>query len=152
MFFDTKNESAESFQVIPEGQYRFIVVDASGLKPNKNGDGKHLEVTLEAIEGASKGEQVKARFNYEHSKPTVQRIGRAEIKRFLDACGVTEPLASEGDFRRLTSHRTVWGTVSHRRVNDKTFADVGGFLADTPGAPVPARAPKPTADNSSIPF
>ena len=152
MFFDTKNESAESFQVIPEGDYRFVVVDASGLKVNKNGDGKHLEVTLEAIEGANKGEQVRARFNYEHNKPTVQRIGRAEIKRFLDACGVVEPLANEGDFRRLTSHRTLWGTVTHRRVNDKTFADVGGFLADTPGAPEPQRAAPRSAATDAIPF
>jgi hypothetical protein len=149
VWYNTAEESDSTFDDLAEGNYRFIVIAAT-VKATKAG-GQMAEATLEVVEGTAKGQKAWARFNVENANPTAQKIGRAELKRFLTACGVTEALASPNDFGRLVAHKVLWGEVTHERKDNKTFVRVGGFAADVPGAPAPQRHVA-TADNSSIPF
>lgn len=150
VWYNTQEESDSTFDELAEGTYRFIVVAAT-VKATKAG-GQMAEATLEVVEGAAKGQKAWARFNVENSNPTAQKIGRAELKRFLSACGVSEALASPNDFGRVVAHKVVWGEVTHERKDSKTFVRVGGFNADVPGAPEPVRAAPRTAATDSIPF
>jgi hypothetical protein len=149
-WFATSKESDSTFDELPEGTYRFIVTNAT-VKATKQG-GQMAEATLEVVEGALKGQKCWARFNVENANATAQRIGRAEMKRFLTACGVTEDLTHPKDFGRAVGHKVVWGEVVHERKDNKTFVRVGGFTADVPGAPEPQRAAPRTAATDAIPF
>jgi hypothetical protein len=151
VWFNTAQESDSSFDELAEGSYRFIVTAAT-VKATKAGNGQYAEATLEVVDGPAKGQKAWARFTTDNPNAQAVKIGRAQMKGFLTACGVTEPLATPNDFGRLVAHKVLWAEVTHRRSNDKTFVDVGGFSADVPGAPAPTRAPAPTADNSVIPF
>lgn len=148
-WYATKTESDEMFDTLPEAAYRFLVVDAN-VKPTKAGDGQIAEAKLEVVEGPAKGGKAWARFNVVNPNATAQKIGRAELKRFLTACGVTDDLETPSDFSRLVARRVVWGEVAHERKDSKTFVRVGGFAADQPGAPAPVRAASPADDR--IPF
>lgn len=148
-WFATSKESDQTFETLAEGTYRFMVVDAT-VKATKANNGKIAEATLEVVEGHAKGEKCWARFNVENANPAAQKIGRAEMKRFLTACGITEDVETPSDFTRLVARRVVWGEVTHERKDDKTFVRVGGFAADQPGAPAPVRAPSASSD--AIPF
>lgn len=150
VWYNTQEESDSTFDELPQGAYRFIVTAAT-VKATKAG-GQMAEATLEVVEGEHKGGKAWARFNVENANAVAQRIGRAEMKRFLSACGVTEALASPNDFGRVVAHKVLWGEVTHEKKDNKTFVRVGGFNADVPGAPPPSHQPARTAENSSIPF
>lgn len=150
VWYNTGAESDQTFETLAVGTYRFIVSNAT-VKATKAG-GEMAEATLEVVEGPAKGEKVWARFNVVNASEKAQKIGRAEMKRFLTACGVTEPLNSPNDFGRVVAHKLVWGDVTHEKGQDgKTYARVGGFAADVPGAPAPVRH-VPSASTDSIPF
>jgi len=149
-WYATSKESDSSFDELPEGTYRFAVVDGTVKETDKGG--QQASAKLEVVEGQEKGGSAWARFNIVNGNATAQRIGRAEMKRFLTACGVTEDLATPNDFTRVIARKVVWGTVTHRRSGDRTYVDVGGFNADVPGAPEPTRAPARSANSDAIPF
>lgn len=118
MFFNTPNEEVgEDFTLLPEGQYRVMVID-SAYKTTKAGTGRYVAVALQILDGVHKSQRLFANFNIENPSEQAQQIGRQQFKRFLLAVGITQSLRSEQEFHKLAANKTLWVYVT-QRTDDK---------------------------------
>ncbi len=89
-----ETEAANSFEggsePIPEGEYK-VVASKMERKNTKKGDGFGWSQELTVIEGEYEGRSVKHWYNIHNPSDTAEKIGRAQMKRFLDCIGVLEP-------------------------------------------------------------
>jgi hypothetical protein len=93
---DVETEAAEArdFSPLPDGTYTAII-NRSELKVTKAGNGQYLEVAFEIIEGDKKGRLLFHKMNLQNPNPTAEKIGRAELAKLCQACGVDNPKESE---------------------------------------------------------
>lgn len=151
MFFDTPSESEESFVLVSPGVYRMKVQDTD-LKPNKAQTGRLAVVAFSILQGEFKGQTVTAFFNIEHHSEKAQKIGRAEFKKFLAACGVTEALKYDNDFHRAVKDKELYVEVENEPVGDKIFAKPTKYASQPPDYYVPPSQPQRDSDVSDVPF
>ena len=98
-----ETESVENFEgrqpALPEGEYTAVASDAK-RKHNKAGDGWYWEIVFTIIQGEYEGRSVTHYFNIETRNEIATRIGRGQMKRFLEAVGNLEP-KNEDDFLNI---------------------------------------------------
>jgi hypothetical protein len=87
--FDPTTQEGNSWDVLPVGEYVAQIVEASIQQPN-SGDGYHLALTWQIIEGDYEGRQVWQRITYLHSNEQAQTIGRKTLKDLCVATDVAE--------------------------------------------------------------
>jgi len=84
-------ENEGSFTVIPEGQYKMVMV-SDELKPSSTG-GKLLEQTWQIIDGPHTGHLLKDRLNIVNASETAQNIGQGTLKRQCSLMNIPFPPA-----------------------------------------------------------
>lgn len=74
---------------IPKGWY-VAVIEASEMKPTKNGDGSYLELKLNIVHGKYTNRKLYARLNLNNPNPIAQEIGYKELSAVCHATGVLQ--------------------------------------------------------------
>ena len=96
-------ESAESFEgrkkAIPEGDYKMVATECKRVT-NKNGNGFHWWFSYAVIAGEHAGYTIEHRYNINNSNAIAERIGRSQLKRFLEVIGILNP-TSEADMLNI---------------------------------------------------
>lgn len=87
-FFDGKTQDewaneAGSTELFPPGWHEFTVIKVDGPKPNKNNNGKLLEVHFEHVNGG----KLRNWYNLAHENDTAATIGRAELAKLFTSAG-----------------------------------------------------------------
>ena len=80
-------EDDRSFDPIPAGDYQMQVIE-SDKKPNKNGTGEIITLTLEVIDGPHANRRIWDRLNYRHENPEAQRIAHQSLAELCRAIGL----------------------------------------------------------------
>ena len=152
MFFNTPAEKeSEEFRPIPVGDYR-LLVEGSAYKATKTGTGHFMEVRMSVIDGPFKGRKVFDRFNIQNANPQAEQIGKGQMKRFLSAIGVTEPLASETDFHRKAENKIVIGNVVIEDGPKGPQNKVKGYVVTNPKKNQNSTPVESSSDLEDIPF
>ena len=99
-------KEAESGGMVPEGKRRFAIESARHSQ-NKAGTGEYIEVVCVA-DGMNR--KVWLYFNFKHSNPTVEKLGRVELKKFLDALGISNLTSTD-----ILHGRTFFAIVKHEK-------------------------------------
>jgi len=87
MTFDTtQHEQMGSFEPIPAGQYKAVIVD-SEMKRTKNGYGQMLVLKFEVIDGEQKGRNFWSRLNLDNPNKTAVEIAQRELATIGNAVG-----------------------------------------------------------------
>ena len=144
---------------VPAGWYD-VVIDASEMKPTKDGSGSYLELRHNIIAGAMQGKKVYGRLNLRNSNSTAQEIGYKQLSAVCHATGVIQcqdsaqlhniPLkikvklrAADGQYE-ASNEITAWKNINE--VVQMAAATAGGFPGQAAVAPAPAPfAPPPQA-------
>lgn len=144
MDFDTNAAETRSFELLPDGEYRFTVAKIR-VKPTRSGTGKVAAIEVAVDDDASpyKGRRVFCNFNVLNENKTAEAIGRGELKALLTAAN----MAGERDIAKLVG-ASVTGTVRTRKGDGqyddqnvvKKWKPVGGAIAPPATAPA-AKAP-----------
>lgn len=87
---DVENEAQAPREVLPPGIYD-VIISTSELKDNKSGNGQHINVTFEVIDGDAKGRLVFGNWNIRNSNPMAEKIGRSELAACCKALGIMNP-------------------------------------------------------------
>lgn len=72
---------------LPAGKHPVVIV-ASELKPTKDGQGGYMALTLEAIDGPSKGVQHTDRLNLHNKSADAVRIANGQLSAYCHVIGV----------------------------------------------------------------
>jgi Protein of unknown function (DUF669). len=93
-FDPNATEAVDTFEgrpdPVPEGIYEMTAVTAKRTN-TKSGDGWFWFMEFGILKGEYEGRTVAHRFNIVNKNETAERIGRGQMKRFLDVIGVTAP-------------------------------------------------------------
>lgn len=80
-------ELKSNFEPVPPGTYQVMIIGAE-VKNTKAGSGKYLALEYTLINNAEHdGRKIFDRIVFEHSNPTVVRIGREQLKKLCVAVG-----------------------------------------------------------------
>lgn len=74
---------------IPAGWYNMLI-DASEMKPTRDGTGHYLELRHNVIDGAQQSKKVYARLNLRNANPQAQEIGYKQLSAVCHATGVIQ--------------------------------------------------------------
>ncbi len=85
-FDATQHDPTQSYDPIPAGKYRAMVVD-SEVKPTKAGTGHLLKLTWEVLEGEYKGRKVFDNVNIDNPNPQAVEIAQKQLSAICRACG-----------------------------------------------------------------
>jgi hypothetical protein len=141
-YFDTANESASN--LLPDGEHRALV-DKIEHKPTKSGEAD--VVTFSVVDGPYHGQKVTKYFNVISSNEMAQKIGRAELKKFLSALSVNEPLQTPDDLVRVALNTTLWITTAQKTGTDgRTNVEIKRFSSGPSG-----NAPQASLQNHQVP-
>mgnify|MGYP000845361311 CR=1 FL=1 len=83
-------ESTGSFQVLPEGTYKVVIV-GDRITTTKSGTGKMFEIKLQVIDGQYAGQTVVDRLNIINPNAIAQKIGQGQVRRLCSLTGVPYP-------------------------------------------------------------
>ena len=125
MFDATQVEPQTSFEPLPSGDYPVIIKD-SEMKPNKAGTGEYLQLTLEVIDGPSKGRLVWDRLNLKNQNQMAEEIAQKQLSAICHATGVL----NVGDSAQLHNIPMI-AKVAYRAASGQYEAsnDVKGYKA-----------------------
>jgi hypothetical protein len=155
MQFDPATVSDQEFSLLPEGIYR-VMINATALKANKNSDGSHVSVEFQVVDGVHKGRKLWHNFNVANPNEKAQNIGRAQMKKFLAAIGITTAIDMATQLPTLAKSKTLYVGVEHvKDFRDETRLkeEIKRFDA-SPGsvAIAQAAAPSRAQPGDSVPF
>lgn len=120
MRFDPNEVSDQEFDLLPEGVYR-VMVNATAVKSNRTSDGNHVSVEFDVIDDRYKGRKLWHNFNVNNPNEKAQQIGRAQMKRFLAAIGITSAIDLASQLPALAKSKTLYVDVVHEPdFRDKT--------------------------------
>ncbi len=86
-----KEEPMDSFDAIPAGKYRAMIVESEFKTPN-SGKGQYLKLKFQIlVEGEFKGRKLFANLNLDHAKENVVKIARSELSSICKAIGIVTP-------------------------------------------------------------
>lgn len=86
MDYQVGDETMESFDVVPPGEYKAMVVE-SDVKPTKSGTGTQLVLTWQIVEGEYEGRKIWGRINLRNANEKAVQIGRKELNTLAIATG-----------------------------------------------------------------
>jgi len=87
---EEESKGMSDYSVLPDGEYQVIITEAE-MKANKSGQGAHIGVSMQVIEGECEGRLLWANYNVQNSNPTAEKIGRAELASLCKAIGIINP-------------------------------------------------------------
>jgi hypothetical protein len=132
-----ESQGASDFVALPAGIYTAVITD-SQLKPNKNGQGSHLSLTCQVIDGEYEGRLVWGNLTVQNANADAERIGRAQLAALCKAVGVLNPKDSTE-----LHDKPVKIKVALRK-DDPTRNDIKGFTdANAKDAPSVESVPEP---------
>ncbi len=83
-------ELGEKWEIIPEGVYKVAGTELK-KQTTKNGKGWYWYLKVTIIGGDYDGKTLEHRFNIVNPNEDAERIGKGQMRRFLEAVGVLEP-------------------------------------------------------------
>jgi Protein of unknown function (DUF669) len=78
---------------VPAGKY-LAVINASEMKPTKNGAGQYLEFEYQILTGEHQGRRLWSRHTLQHTNLQTVEIARSELSAICRAIGVMQPTDS----------------------------------------------------------
>ena len=85
---------AQSFSLLPVGDYRAIISD-SEMKVTNRGDGSYLSLTLQVVEGEHSDRLLWANLNLDNPNQKAVDIAEKELASIYKACGIAADDSSE---------------------------------------------------------
>lgn len=142
---EEESKEANKFETLPPGEYA-VIISQSEMKDNKSGNGCHLSITLEVIEGDRQGRLLWHNFNVQNANPTAEKIGRAELAALCKAVGVLNPKDSNDLHDKPLVVKVGMDKKDPTRNDIKSFVckDAVSTFAPVP-PPVAAKASAPVA-------
>ena len=131
------------FTPIPAGRYVAVIND-SGMRPTKSGNGQYLQLEFEIIEGEHAGRRLWDRLNLENTNPEAVRIARADLSAICHAVNVLTPQ----DSVELHNIPLVIVVKCKKDQDDEVVSEIKGYEAHAPAQPAepaPAVAPAPAS-------
>ena len=90
MTFNANNvEPSSSFEPLPSGDYP-VIIQSSEMKQTKAGTGSFLELTLEVIDGQSKGRLIWDKLNLDNPNQVAVDIAQKQLSSICRAVGVMQ--------------------------------------------------------------
>lgn len=86
---DIRTAEVVNFEPIPEGRYT-VKVDATDLKPTKDGKGQYIKVEFIVLGPRFQGRKLFANLNIVNDSAESMRIGRQQIKSLMVAGGMSQ--------------------------------------------------------------
>jgi hypothetical protein len=153
MRFDPNTVDDNEFPVLPAGTHR-VIVDKVELKSTIAGTGKRLSVKFVVAEGPSKGIVVFHNFNVENASDVAQRIGRAELKKFLAAIGIQKAVDLDRELPRLATNKVLFVQTESGEYQGKPQANIKAFAPASAAQRQqrPLAQPEPDTDHDNVPF
>ena len=125
-----------TFDPIPAGKY-VAVITQSEMKDNKAGNGSHLQLTFQVIEGEFKDRFLWVRLNLDNPNATAVKIAKAELSAICRAIDVLVP----GDSTALHNLPLVIHVKCKKRQDtDEIVNEIRGFSKKEPPAAAGASA------------
>lgn len=84
MYFNSDEEKAVNFDVLPQGWYR-AVVDSIEECDTQDGEGKYVKVEMQVVEEPHQGRKLFFNFNIKNKSEKATLIGRGQFKLFATA-------------------------------------------------------------------
>lgn len=91
---EEESQNVNNFDALPKGEY-VAMITQSEMKENKSGQGEHISVTFQIIDGEFDGRMVWGNWNVKNANATAEKIGRAELAACCKAIGVANPQTTE---------------------------------------------------------
>ena len=88
--FDANQYEAQSFDVLPAGEYDVVIV-ASSVEQTKSGTGKYLKLELQVINGQFKKRKLFDNLNLWNQSQQAQTIARGQMSAICRAIGNLTP-------------------------------------------------------------
>lgn len=93
--FDARNvDPKDSFDPIPAGWYNGRI-DASEMKPTKDGQGQYLELRIRIIDGQHANRVIFDRLNLKNKNPIAEELAAKTLSQICHAIGVLQVQQSE---------------------------------------------------------
>ena len=124
------------FTPIPAGRYVAVIND-SGMRPTKSGNGQYLQLEFEIIEGEHAGRRLWDRLNLENTNPEAVRIARADLSAICHAVNVLTPQ----DSVELHNIPLVIVVKCKKDQDDEVVSEIKGYAACAAAAQAPAAPP-----------
>lgn len=153
--FDARSvaPSTGAMDAIPAGWYN-AMIDESGLKPTKDGQGNYLELRLNVIDGQYAGRKLFTRLNLRNANPVAQEIAYKDLSAICHATGVIQvqdsgqlhgiPMKVKVKLRKATDEYEASNEVSAYKNINEVVEGAGGSSAPA-GFPAPAGFQAPQA-------
>jgi hypothetical protein len=141
-------QAQDSFAALPVGEYRAMISSVTD-KENKNGTGNYLLFYFEIIEGQYENRKISEYVNYKNTNPAAEQIAWKTLLAITNACfreAAKQP--SIDDFEG----KTLRIKVKQEQYNGQTQNKVAGYLPDSIGALIKAKAKPSVEDDKEIPF
>lgn len=140
-------QAQDSFAALPVGEYRAMISSVTD-KENKKGTGNYLSFELEIIEGKYENRKLFDNVNYKNTNPAAEQIAWKTLLAIKNACfGEAAKQPALEDFEG----KTLRIKVKQEQYNGQTQNKVVGYLPDTIGASIKAKATVDKLD-SDVPF
>jgi hypothetical protein len=153
MFFDPSQEEIVdiSYEPIPKDVYRVGVIDCD-VRDTQARDGRLVAVVYQVLDGHYKDRRLFHNFNIENKSEKAQKIGRGQLKQFLEAIGQTKPLANENALYKAVENKTCYVDVGIETGKDgKERNRIWKFMfqkgSESKKAPAPTKLAKAAADD-----
>jgi hypothetical protein len=130
--FDLTNVQAQSFDVLPAGEYNVALVSAE-LKDTKNG-GQAIKSAFTVTDGEHQGRKLFHNFNVKNQSEKAQTIGLQQLKSMMTAAGWTD--FKLDSVTKLEGIRVVVKTKIEKQEGYDDQARIVAFKA--PGKTLPA--------------
>lgn len=153
MGFDAEKQAPmDTFEAIPEGEYKAIITD-SEMKPTKSGTGQYLQMTIEIVEGEYKNRKLWSRLNLINDNTTAVELAQKELSSICRAVGILRPRDSAELHGKPivikvgTEKRKDTGDITNRIKGYEPLGTTAVTTTTTAPAPtpVPAAPAKPAA-------
>jgi len=136
-----------AFDDLPAGDYPIIISD-SEMKETKAGDGQYLNLTLDIIDGPSKGRKLFSRLNLINKNQTAVSIAKQQLESICRAIHLTEAVRDSAQLHNKPLVARVSYSEKNRKGDDIPEGqrnDIKAYKPMETGAVYQAPAPTPPA-------
>lgn len=126
-FFFDASEIDTTDDLLPVGEYRFIITDCE-LRDTQSKTGKFVRAVLEVVDGQHAGRKVFKIMNVKNTNSTAEEIGKKDFARMIEGVfGEKKKISSLDEFL----NRTVLGKVKHGKdKNGDKRVDIASYKFD----------------------
>ena len=140
-----QNAQPENYDLLPPGTYS-LQAEKAELMDTKDGFGQYIKVQFNVLGPEYAGRKVFCNFNIRNRSAEAERIGVSQLKAFILAGGVQEPLV---DTDQLLG-AMVSGKVSIQKSKDAQYEDQNRVGSFKPLSSTPPAAPAATGGTGSF--